>query len=50
MANVKTIIETARKSRNERGIAYLAAKDVAVLIRAALKKAFPVVKFSVRSD
>jgi hypothetical protein len=50
MANVKTIIETARNTRNERGIAYLAAKDVAVLIRAALKKAFPAVKFSVRSD
>ena len=50
MANVKTIIETARNSRNENGVAYLAAKDVAVLVRAALKKAFPKVKFSVRSD
>ena len=50
MATVKTIIETARNSRNENGVAYLAAKDVAVLVRAALKKAFPGVKFSVRSD
>ena len=50
MATVKTIIETARNSRNENGVAYLAAKDVAVLVRAALKKAFPKVKFSVRSD
>ena len=50
MANVKTIIETARNNRDSRGIAYLAAKDVAVLIRSALKEAFPGVKFSVRSD
>ena len=50
MATIKSIIETARNSRNENGVAYLAAKDVAVLVRAALKKAFPGVKFSVRSD
>jgi hypothetical protein len=50
MATVKSIIETARNNRNENGVAYLAAKDVAVLVRAALKKAFPGVKFGVRSD
>ena len=50
MATVKSIIETARNNRNENGVAYLAAKDVAVLVRAALKKAFPGYKFSVRSD
>jgi hypothetical protein len=49
MARVKSIIETARNSRDDRGVARLAAKDVAVLIRSALKTAFPSVKFSVRS-
>jgi hypothetical protein len=50
MASAASIYETARNNRDERGVAYVAGKDVAVLIRAALKKAFPAVKFGVRMD
>jgi hypothetical protein len=50
MATAASIYETARNNRNEHGVAYVTGKDVAVLIRAALKKSFPGVKFGVRMD
>jgi hypothetical protein len=44
------IIDTCRANRNEAGVSQIAAKDVAVLVRDRLKREFPGVKFSVRSD
>ena len=46
--SAKTIIDNCRTSRSETGYACINTKEVAVLIRARLKREFPGVKFSVR--
>lgn len=44
------IIEECRANRNAKGVADISSKQVAVLIRDQLKRRWPEMKFSVRSD
>lgn len=47
---ISKIYETAKASRNDRGVAYMDGKTIAKLIKAKLAEKFPGVKFSVKSD
>ena len=46
----ETILADVRARRDENGVATIRSKEVAVLVRARLKTAFPGFRFSVRSD
>lgn len=47
---IKQIYEKCRNSRDEKGEAVLASKDVAKILKARFAGLFPGVKFSIRSD
>lgn len=46
----QAIVDNCRSSRDAEGVAQISSKDVAVLVRDRLKREFPGVKCSVRSD
>ena len=47
---LQDIIQKCRDNRDDKGVAWIASKEVAVLVRAQIRRHFAGVKFSVRSD